>query len=554
MPTRLLIADPNAGFAMMVKQVLEDTGEYRVAVVNTGAEAVQAAAGGEFDLAIVDMDLPDMPAAEVIPGIRAAKPRLAVMIIPLDGDDSLPALARLDIQGTLTKPFFIPDLPGMIDKALSRPVGGAPPEPRVKPSPPIVPPGDKPTTAHAPRPSPRERPVVKSTPPRASHVPPPPWLLDVNRAAQYLTRLSLETAAEAALITHDNRLWAYAGHFVSQQVEELARIVVESWASDGGSGSVARFVKLSEGKQHYMLYSMPVAADFVLSLAFQAETPIGMIRKQARKLADTLVQRPPADPPPPPAPPVEAIAPPPAEDARTDSDSRAESVAPAAAQPLEAVPAVDVDPTGSVPDEPEELPEFLEEAEEAPPVFVAPPTGGLGDWQKSPLDAEVEPEAPAPNDGPTGGSTHAPHPAPAGAAIGFEHAPGALYHLTYSFVMVPKLPRYRIVGDLAARVDELLRHYAVVYHWRIERLTLRPNHAVVVVTCPPTTAPERVMRTLRRLTSQRIAEEFPRAMPDDPTGDFWARPYLLFAADHTPDPAQIADFITQVRRQQGLIG
>jgi len=40
----------------------------------------------------------------------------------------------------------------------------------------------------------------------------PPWLSDVTRAAQHLTRLTLGSSAQAALITRNDQLWAYAAN------------------------------------------------------------------------------------------------------------------------------------------------------------------------------------------------------------------------------------------------------------------------------------------------------------------------------------------------------
>lgn len=120
---------------------------------------------------------------------------------------------------------------------------------------------------------------------------------------------------------------------------------------------------------------------------------------------------------------------------------------------------------------------------------------------------------------------------------GLEHTTSGLVQLAYTFVFVPKFPRYWLAGDIVLRLEEWLRHYSVAYHWRVNRVAVRPDHVLLSLTCPPTTAPERVARQLKRLTSEKVFEEFPRLVKDDPSGDFWAPAYLLLGGPNLPTPS-----------------
>jgi hypothetical protein len=55
------------------------------------------------------------------------------------------------------------------------------------------------------------------------------WLQDATKAAQHLTRLTLESSAQAALITRKNNLWAYAGQLSQEAAKELAMTVTRHW-------------------------------------------------------------------------------------------------------------------------------------------------------------------------------------------------------------------------------------------------------------------------------------------------------------------------------------
>jgi hypothetical protein len=109
----------------------------------------------------------------------------------------------------------------------------------------------------------------------------------VTKAAQHLTRLTLESSAQAALITRKNNLWAYAGQLSQDAAKELATTVTRHW--DGQKGSdLLRFVRLEATRAEHMLYATRLADDVVLALVFDAETPFSTIRMQAGQLVNRL--------------------------------------------------------------------------------------------------------------------------------------------------------------------------------------------------------------------------------------------------------------------------
>jgi REP element-mobilizing transposase RayT len=135
---------------------------------------------------------------------------------------------------------------------------------------------------------------------------------------------------------------------------------------------------------------------------------------------------------------------------------------------------------------------------------------------------------------------------------GLARTPHALYNLTYAIVWAPKFPKTRLAGDITGNLGEWIRHIALSYDWRVERVEVRPECVVVVVNCPPEIAPERVINTLKRTTSERVFVEFPNIAADHPGGDFWAPGYLLLGAGQMVTPQQINDFLAFTRREQGL--
>src|SRR5262249_11096739 len=109
MPVRILIADPDESFGLMLKQVLELNGEYVADALTTGAATLASAQKRKPDLVIVDAALADMSAASLVASLQLVRPGIALMLIPLG--NALPEeFQRLGVRGILTKPFFAGNL------------------------------------------------------------------------------------------------------------------------------------------------------------------------------------------------------------------------------------------------------------------------------------------------------------------------------------------------------------------------------------------------------------------------------------------------------------
>ena len=119
--------------------------------------------------------------------------------------------------------------------------------------------------------------------------PAPEWLADVSQAAQYLTRLSLESASQAALITRGDKVWAYAGQLPQKAADELGRAVAEHWEDEA---DLARFVHLDATGSDYMMYATSLGGDYILAMAFDAEMPFSQMRAQAGQMAEALAVAP----------------------------------------------------------------------------------------------------------------------------------------------------------------------------------------------------------------------------------------------------------------------
>jgi CheY-like chemotaxis protein len=265
----ILIVDNNIAFATLLKEGLEQGGEYRAIVMSSGEEAVEVASAAEFDLAVVDMGLTDPDGLALARALREKNPSLRLMLIPLDGADLPPNASDLDVQGVLTKPFFLPELSGHVADALAKPLREA-----------AVPaPGDDPDDVRAePTDKGPDQEVVEQ--------------VGVADVVQKMAALAQEVNAEAVILTSGERLIAHTGRLSTDAVNGLAQAVAESWLISNRVAQILgqeqlRFEQSSEGGEH-LFYSLAIAGDVILSLAIRASVPLGMIRHRTKTTADAL--------------------------------------------------------------------------------------------------------------------------------------------------------------------------------------------------------------------------------------------------------------------------
>ncbi len=523
MVTNVLIASPTMSFGELIRLTLEGEGNYRATRVSTSSEALEQCQSTSFALAILDADLSDLPLQEVLAAVQKHNPDIRLILVPPNNNPQSPAVAGLACNGYLSKPFYLPDLMNIVTRALQIP----------NQIPDVQPAVETPVARTIPSPQNRPAPAIDGASPKRPPSKPiastaPAWLQDVARAAQHLTRLSLETAALAALIIRDGKLWAYAGQLSQPAAQELAQTVAHYWERGNGS-DLARFVHLNATDGDYMLYATAVSVDMALAMVFDIEMPFSKIRSQASRLARSLASPPGSEP----VKPTEIATPPPV-------PPRAEQDVPEEGQ---------LDLANLTPlfeDVPPATPANL------PPALPAeaPPSAGRSTLVHPEPFHSTRPSAPQPVESHTASNLN---PAPEEAAQdGLEPASLAICNLNYACLMIPRMPLHLVEGDLARCLSEWVPQLSLAYGWRLDQLAIFPDYVSWVVNVPPTVSPSYLMRIFRQQTSARIFAHFPILGQDNPSSDFWAPGYLIMSSSQLPPDALVQNYITQTRQRQGV--
>ncbi len=397
-----------------------------------------------------------------------------------------------------------------------------------------------------------------------------PWLQDVTKAAQHLTRLTLESSAQAALITRGETLWAYAGQLSQGAAKELALAVTRHW--DGQKGSdLLRFVRLEATKAEHMLYATRLADDVVLALVFDAETPFSTIRSQAGQLVDLLST---------PSPETMEL---PANEQKqlsasydmptqfAEDESSQDLDIPSIADILSDVPPPTPEPGMVVPQAEEAWgrrpsPSFSDQysRETSPVVRVDDLLVSNQDNAQTvehvvedidatmPSKSRKRPETPIRRPMPGELDETRPHSITevAGRVMLEPISPG-LYNLTYACLLVPRFSSHYLTGDMSDRLSEWLPQICIAFGWRLEYLAVRPEYVQWVLNVQPAASPGYLMRIMRQQTSEKIFHEFPRMKKENPSGDFWAPGYLIMGGTQPHPPQLVKDYIKQTRTRQG---
>ncbi|NJN92757.1 MAG: response regulator [Anaerolineales bacterium] len=301
----ILVVDSDEGFGFMLKEGLQNSGHYSAKWVHSGSDALQAVVEEAFDLVIIDMGLADMPPPRLIQAIREAKSGMRIMMIPLIGQALPDKIKTLEINGILTKPFFVGDLPDLIDQATGQRRSPRPSAPIPTTTQPVAT-ASAPVKAASPAPNPAPVPappesaiVVDETSPLTFVTVPQETIsfLRSNEAAvlRLLDDLNREVRAEAILLIAGLELIAQAGMRSRAQCQELTLLVAQSSQAAAQAASflgerAGRFGQsLHEGSE-YRLYSLSLGEGILLSLALSSNVPLGMIRHQCRQTADQLMK------------------------------------------------------------------------------------------------------------------------------------------------------------------------------------------------------------------------------------------------------------------------
>ena len=101
-----------------------------------------------------------------------------------------------------------------------------------------------------------------------------------------------------------------------------------------------------------------------------------------------------------------------------------------------------------------------------------------------------------------------------------------VYDIQYHFVWVTKYRYHVLRGEVAERARELIRQSCMSRDVKIVRGHVSKDHIHILVSCPPTLSPAKVMQYLKGRSSQKLQEEFSHLKKRYWGQHLWARGYF----------------------------
>jgi PAS domain S-box-containing protein len=117
----ILIVDDDVELALNLQDILKDKG-YHVVVAHTGQTALSLCREGIFDLALVDVRLPDMPGSELINGLTVLSPLMEYILITGHAslESAVSAVKNKNIVSYELKPVDIDRFLSFLDQVVKR--------------------------------------------------------------------------------------------------------------------------------------------------------------------------------------------------------------------------------------------------------------------------------------------------------------------------------------------------------------------------------------------------------------------------------------------------
>ena len=125
-PPSILVVDDDPEMRELLLDVLGNEG-YEVAEAKDGTEAVLALRAREFDIILMDKNMPGPSGLDLLPGFRRVCPRSQIIMMTAFGD--VPSYMDAVEKGAveyLFKPFQMEELKAAIVKALASKAGRGP--------------------------------------------------------------------------------------------------------------------------------------------------------------------------------------------------------------------------------------------------------------------------------------------------------------------------------------------------------------------------------------------------------------------------------------------
>ena len=129
----------------------------------------------------------------------------------------------------------------------------------------------------------------------------------------------------------------------------------------------------------------------------------------------------------------------------------------------------------------------------------------------------------------------------------YRTGPHSRFDLKYHFVWITKYRKGVLVGEVGVRLRQLVREVCRTNEIEILQGSISRDHVHVLLSCPPSLSPSKIMQYIKGKTSRKLLMEFQHLQKMYWGRHLWARGYFVASSGNVTDEA----IMEYIRQQEG---
>lgn len=126
------------------------------------------------------------------------------------------------------------------------------------------------------------------------------------------------------------------------------------------------------------------------------------------------------------------------------------------------------------------------------------------------------------------------------------------YITSFVCLLAPRFKEHLLIGDISELINIWMKDICISFGWQLRFIDVHPDYLHWIMAVRITSVPTRFMKIVRRETSKKIFDDFPRFKEKNMSNEFWAPWYFVGVGEVPYSRATIRSFINQIRFEQGL--
>lgn len=130
--------------------------------------------------------------------------------------------------------------------------------------------------------------------------------------------------------------------------------------------------------------------------------------------------------------------------------------------------------------------------------------------------------------------------------MGVKKTSQTQYDLRYHFVWVPKRRRKVLRGDIARKVEGMIKYACQIHNFQIFDLVVKENNVHLYLGAKPKYSPSKIANLIKGGTSKKVRELFPSLEENYWKSSFWQDGYFVRSVG-VVDDTKVKNYINKQR-------